>query len=73
VCGASNADSVDFDVPTLAKTAASEPILIEPTDGADERGTGLVDSVVDLISAALAAVSVDEVVSEGANAGLLFG
>lgn len=73
MCGASNADSIDLDVPTLAKTAASEPILIEPADGADERITGLVDTVVDLVFAALAAVSVDDGVSARANAGLLLG
>lgn len=67
------ADSVDFDEASLAKTAAAEPILIDAADGTNEGCTGLVNSVVNVVFWALAAVSIDEVVSERADASLLGG
>lgn len=71
VPGASAADSIDFDVPSLAKTAAAEPKFIEAANWRHEEWAALVDSVVDLMVGALAAGSVDGVVAEGADAGLL--
>lgn len=72
VLGACIADSVDFDEPSLAKTAASEPILIEPTNRRHENLATLVGSVVDFIFSALGAASIDDVVAIFADAGLLF-
>lgn len=71
VPGAGNALSIDFDVTSLAETAAAEPILMPAADRADERGAALVDTVVDLVISALAAGSIDGVVPERADAGLL--
>lgn len=72
VLGTAVADSVDSDEPPLAKTAASEPILVEPTLWRHKRSASLVGSAIDLIVSTLAADSVDEVVPESTHAGLLF-
>lgn len=66
------ADAVDPNKSSLAKTAAAEPILVESADRRNEFITDLVCSVVDLVVGALTAVSVNEVVSEFADTGLLF-
>lgn len=44
------ADPVDFYEASLAKTAAAEPILIDAADGTNERCTGLIYGVVNLLS-----------------------
>jgi len=71
VFGTGVADPIDFDEAVAAKAAASKPILIEAADWGHEGSAGLVGCAVDLVAVALAAGPVDQVVPEGADAGLL--
>lgn len=59
VSGTGVADSVDLYEPSLAKTAAPKPILIEATNWRHEKLASLVAGVVDFIASALSAASID--------------